>query len=302
MGTPVRCLVLALACTLGCAPIEVNSTVSVRPRPGPSAPQRFGAEQIEHRDFVADYLQLGSRLLVELREHPSCVSVRHVPVMRVETIERSSNNFVVWDFVLGTAAGGLAAFAFTRPQTFSPPLLDGQGLVTYNRTGAYVVGGVFAAIAAGLLAAGVVNALRSTDTTRYADAFELELGPAQPCTGAEAGAPVAERSLRLVLGDRLELEGRSDARGRVRFELPPWDGPLPPGGRLPAVLELEHEPRVLALTLRLPYESSQTHSGVADTRHLAAPIKATSFDLGPVELPAELPIEGPAPAREQPQP
>jgi len=272
----------------------MHSTVSVRPRV--AAPQRFGDEQLERRDFVADYLQLGPRLLVELREHPSCVSVRHEPVLRVEQIERTSNNFVVWDFVLGGVSGGFAALAFARPKTFSPPLIDSQGRTTHNITGAYVVGGVFSGIAVGLLAAGVVNALRSTNTTRYADAFKLARGPERACADADAGAPVGSRSLRLVIGDRLELEGHSDADGRARFELPDWDGPALAHGRVSAVLELaradgrDFEPRVLVLWLRVPFDPSETHAGVADTRR----------EAGPVESPVESPVEGPRPAEGAP--
>jgi hypothetical protein len=273
---------------LGCAPIDVNSQLSVRPRE--ATPQQFGSEQLATRDYVADYVQLGPRLLVELREHDSCVAVRHVPVLRVEEIERSNRNFVIWDFTLGTAAGGFAALAFAQPQLFSPRLIDGQGRVVVEPTSAYIVGGVFAAISAGLLAAGVVNALRSRDETRYAEAFEVELGPAHACAGSEqAGVPVRERALRLLVDGALEIEGQTDMEGRARFELGRWDRPVPASGEVPAVLEIAQrdgtdiEPRVLVFSLRVPFEGMiDAHTGVADTR--GEPVAAV--ELAPIEGPA----------------
>lgn len=265
------CLGLALA--LGCAPIDVNSEITVRPRE--AAPQQFGVEQLERRDFVADWVQLGPRLLVQVREHPSCVGVRHVPVMRTEEIRRTSRGFVIWDFVLGTLSGGFAALAFAQPQFFAPRLVDGQGRVVYQSGAAYVVGGVFATLSAGLLAAGIVNALRSRDTVRHAEAFEVELGPAHPCASSDEGAPARERALRLIVGDgEFEVEAQTDDEGRARFELPSWDGAMPTSGELPAVIRIDDEPRVLVFSLRVPFEGLvEAHTGIADTRVEPAPIE-----------------------------
>jgi hypothetical protein len=271
---------LALGCApaalaLGCAPIDVNSEVTVRPREEP--PQQFGDQQLASREFSAEYVQIGPRLLVELREHPSCVDVRHVPVMRIEEIRRSTRGFVIWDFTLGIASGAFAGLAFARPQLFSNRLIDNQGRLVYDSTGAYVVGSVFAVISAGLIAAGVVNALRSRDTVRYAAAYEVELSPAHACAG-EQGSPAGERSLRLIVAGEQELEGQSDEQGRARFELPSWTRPVPAGGRVPAVLEIaradgsDTEPRVLVLSLRVPFDAVvEAHTGRADTRSYVEP-------------------------------
>jgi hypothetical protein len=298
-----RILCVALACGLGCAPIDVTNTVTVRPRAGPT--EQFGAEQLIARDFVADYVQIDARLLIEIRELQSCVATRHVPVLRIEDIHRSNRGFVIWDFVLGTFTGGFAALAFAQPGLFSDRLIDGQGREVYNYTSAYVVGGVFAAISVGLLAAGIVDARRSRDTKTYADAYELELGPEQPCAGSQP-SPVGERGLRLVIdGGVIELDAVTDAGGRARFELPVWDARIPDDGRVPAVVEIASadadriEPRVLVLSLRVPFAGmSDAHTGIADTRR-AAQQTAAAVEL---KLESPEPIEGPQPAagREDP--
>lgn len=277
-----------LAASIGCAPIDVNSEVSVRPRE--AAPQQFGDAQLDEREFVAEYVQLGPRLLIELREHSSCVDVRHVPVMRVEQIRRTNRGFVIWDFALGTASGAFAALAFAKPQLFSDRLIDGQGRVVYESTGGYIVGGVFAALSVGLLAAGIVDALRSRDTVRYAEAWQVELGPSRACADSkDAGVPLRERALRLRIADELEIETQTDEQGRARFELSSWAGAVPASGQVAAVLEIgrrdgaDIESKVLMLSLRVPFEGMvDAHTGVADTRAPA--------DVEPA------PIEGPAPA------
>jgi hypothetical protein len=277
-------VVLGLSFALGCAPIDVNSEVTVRPREAPA--QQFGVEQLDRRDFVADWVQLGPRLLVQVREHPSCVAVRHMPVMRTEEIRRTSRGFVIWDFVLGTVTGGFAALAFAKPQLFTPRLVDGQGRVVYETSSAYIVGGLFAAISAGLFAAGVVNALRSRDTVRHAEAYEVELGPAHPCASLEdGGTPVRERALRLIVGEgELELEAQTDDEGRARFELSSWAGAVPTSGELPAVIHIDDEQRVLVLSLRVPFDGMvEAHTGIADTRRKSAPIE------GPMPAPEEQP-------------
>src|SRR5690606_32151754 len=109
--------------------------------------------------------------------------------------------------------------------------------------------------------AGIVDALRSRDTVRYAEAWQVELGPAHACAGAESGgAPVGERALRLIVAGELELEGRTDEQNRARFELSSWDGEIPASGSIPAVLEIARpdgvdiEPKVLGLSLRVPFD------------------------------------------------
>lgn len=271
-----RAIPPALLLALGCAPIDVSSEVTVRPREE-SPPPRFGEQQLTSREFSAEYVQLGSRLLIELREHPHCADVFHAPVLRVEEVRRSSRGFVAWDFALGIATGAFAGLAFARPQMFSDRLVDGQGRVIQPSTSGYIVGGVFALISAGLLAAGTVNALRSRDTVRYAAAYQVELGPAHACVAGDAGAPVSERTLRLIVGGELELEGSTDDQGRVRFELARYEPPNDASGRVPAVLEIARadgrdlEPRVLVLSLQVPFEGMvEAHTGIADTRSASA--------------------------------
>lgn len=286
-------LALTAALTTACAPIDATSELTLRPREAPI--EVHGEERVSH-EFVADYVQLGSRLLVELSELDQCVATRHIPVLRVERVERSNRGFVAWDFALGVGAGAFSALAFAKPRAFTKPLVDGQGRVVYDTSSAYIIGGVFAALSAGLLAAGVVNAVRSRDSTHYAEAFEVEYGPPRPCATLDGGTthPLGERELSLFVAEGvLEAHARSDASGRARFELPPWPQELP-GGMVSAVIEISQatgeglEPKLLELSLRAPFTAMQdAHTGRADTR-TSSPNSASAL--------------APSPAPEGPQP
>ncbi|NVB38318.1 hypothetical protein G6O69_10790 [Pseudenhygromyxa sp. WMMC2535] len=296
----LRALLVISLCA--CAPVDSRSTVDLHPRPpaakGDTIPTPPPGEQLIERDFSADYVQLGPRVLIELREHPRCATTRHRPVTRVEDVHRTTRGFIAWDFALGGLASGVAALAFAKPEVFSVRLIDSQGRLAYDRSPAWVTGGVFAGVGAILLAAGVVNVMRSTDEVRYADAFAVDLGPSHPCPGGPL--PVANRRLRLSLPGRDEGEatrviaGRSDAHGRARFELSlepnpaaaPDSAPAPDKALRAAVLEIgEAEPdpssdpgpdawapKPLILRLRVPWtDGVQAHSGSADTRTLDQP-------------------------------
>lgn len=282
---------LALIGTLGCAPIDVNNEVTIEPRPGPI--EQIGGAQLVARDFVADYVQVGARLLVDIRELSTCAYARHRPVLRIEHVHRSNRGFVIWDFALGTFTGAFAGVAFARPEMFANRLVDGHGREVSVYTGAYVIGSVFSAISVGLLTAGIVDAIRSRDTTRYADAYEVELGPEQPCSDAQA-VPLASRPITLRIdGDVIELDGLTDETGRARFELPSWPVELPTNGAAAAVISITMpdggvEPRVLVFPLRVPYAGMlDAQAGVADTRTPAA--APMTVEQPPVEGPEPLP-------------
>jgi hypothetical protein len=258
---------LAASLVLGCAPIEVTTTHTLQPRSEP--PLALG-EQLVDRHFTAEFVQLGPRVLVELHALRLCSEVTHRPVMRIEQVERKAKGFIAWDFALAGAMGGLAATAFAHPQAFSPRLFDNNGRYIVDTTPAYVTGGIFAGIATLLLAAGIVNAIKARDETRYAAAYALELAPQQPCTTLPE-QPLAHAELALELLDgELVVTATSDAEGRARFELPAWPEDLPPPekGKLIAKLTIEGEPRSLALELRGPWSSEMVdaHTGHADTR------------------------------------
>jgi hypothetical protein len=286
-------LIVALGCTFitpGCATIDVDSEVTIEPRPGPI--EEIGGAQLIARDFVADYVQVGARVLVDIRELSTCAHARHHPVLRIEHVHRSNRGFVIWDFALGTFTGAIAGVAFARPHTFATRLVDGQGREISDYTGAYVIGSVFSAISVGLLTAGIVNAIRSRDTTRYADAYEVELGPEQPCSDAQM-IPLAHRPITLRIDDGvIELDAMTDETGRARFELPTWPGELPTNGAAAAVIKVTMpdggiEPRVLVFPLRVPYAGMlDAQAGVADTRTPAAP--PITVEQAPIEGP-ELP-------------
>lgn len=286
---------------LACAPIEVESQVELRPV---EAPQVSWGEQLVERDFTADYVQLGPRVLVELRVYERCARPRHQSVLRVERVRRSSAGFVAWDFALGSLAAGFGALAFARPQLFSQRLIDGQGRRLENRTGAYVTGGVFVGVGALLLTIGIIDAVRARDEVRYAEAYQVELGALAPCASGVApapggggggglggeggvggsvaaagsgGAPLAERELVLVLDDgRVELSGSSDGQGRAHFVLPAAELEATEA-TVPAVLKVRarsgegFEAAVLVLRLRAPWgQRRDAHTGRADTREVEA--------------------------------
>jgi len=315
---------LVAVTTSACAPIDVSSTVSHHPVDGRAGQlEQFGGEQLATRDFQARYLQMGANLLVEIEARPSCVVARHRPVVRVETITRTSRGFVAWDFALGALSGGFASLAFARPQSFSPPLIDGQGRVVHDPAPALIIGGVFAGLGAILLTAGVINAVRATDETRYADAYEVELGAPKTC--AEGNHPVASRGLRLRLldpessdpdpesesspspesspesefspgttppGVSLELEAQTDASGRARFRLPLSLSNASPRAlprATPATLEVADghggwEPQILMFSLVLPWTQMQgAHTGSANTREVLELTPGPALDLGPTQ-------------------
>jgi hypothetical protein len=249
-------------------------------------------EQRVDRHFTIDWVQMGPRVLVELREQPVCATVSHVPVMRIENIERKARGFIAWDFALFGLTGGLAAVAFARPQSFSPRLVDSEGNYVVEPTVAYVTGGVFAGIATILLAAGIVNSIKARDEIRYAEAYEVEYGAEEPCAGMEEQLALRERELELAIAEgEIVITGRSDEQGRARFELPvawPEDIGLPEGPKVPATIAIVGEIRTLAIDLRVPWwnEMIDAHTGHADTR----------------ERPAEGPVEPPAGFGRQEQP
>ncbi|MFV8751293.1 hypothetical protein ACNOYE_12180 [Nannocystaceae bacterium ST9] len=259
---------LAASLTIACAPIDVTTTHSLQPRPGPTL---LLGEQLVDRHFEVDWVQMGPRVLVELHEERVCATVSHVPVMRIEDIQRKARGFIAWDFALFGVTGGLAALAFARPQSFSPRLISSDGRYLIDTKVAYVTGGVFAGIATILLVAGVVNSIKATDETRYAAAYEVELGPEQACAGVDA-LPLRERELELVLADRaIVIAARSDGEGRARFELPvawPEGVALPSGSKLAATITIVGELRTLAIDLRVPWWTAMidAHTGHADTR------------------------------------
>lgn len=274
---------LAASLTIACAPIDITTTHSLDPRPGPTL--HLGEQRID-RHFAVDWVQMGPRVLVELREQPVCATVSHVPVMRVESTERKARGFIAWDFALFGLTGGLAAVAFARPQSFSPRLVNSAGNYVVEPTVAYVTGGIFAGIATILLAAGIVNSIKARDEIQYAEAYEVEYGPEEACAGMEELA-LGERELELAIADgEIVITGRSDEQGRARFELPAWpeDIGLPEGPKVPATIAIDGEIRTLAIDLRVPWwiEMIDAHTGHADTR--------------------ERPIEGPAGFGRQEQP
>lgn len=259
---------LASLTMIACAPIDVTTTHTLQPRAEPTLAL---GEQLVDRHFEVDWVQLGPRVLVELREARVCAEVTHRPVMRIEQVERKARGFIAWDFALAGLTGGLSALAFARPQSFSRPLIDNQGRYLIDPTAAYVTGAIFAGVALVLLSAGVVNSIKARDETRYAAAYELELGPEHPCL-ALAERPVATRELELAVADRaIVVTATSDAQGRARFELPatwPEGVALPDEPTLPASLTIADELRSLTIDLRVPWwiATTDAHTGRADTR------------------------------------
>ena len=201
----------------GCA--QISSTSEVHLVPGEGEPRVYGAPggwELD-RSYEARWVQLGNQLVVELSEHRSCRQILHVPVVRVEEIDRKPDATLVWEFVVTGALAGFASFAFARPEAFGGQYQDESGEIVTSTEAGYRTGGIFMGIAAIMFASGVYDAVRSRDETIYTDAFELR--PGDPVACAEPVRPVAERTVTLVVEEH-EYAAITDREGRVRLWLP----------------------------------------------------------------------------------
>lgn len=215
-------LVASIALLGGCAQIVTRSTVEVTERPDAAVLAFGGGGEITARGVDAQWTQDGDRLTLQLAESRACTSVRHVPVMRVERIDRRTAGGAMW-FEYGLGAAGLAGglVGLIRPQAFSQASTvtpDGQ-VIEDTGTG-YRIGGILTGLGVLLLTAAVVDTVRTRDEVRYTDAYRRETGGAVECR--DPLAPLQGHTVELLVGEWSTVEPTGDA-GAVRFLLPGVD-------------------------------------------------------------------------------
>lgn len=212
-------LVLATVPTGGCAQIVSSSTVEIVPRPD-ARPLVLGGPggEITQRGVSVQWTQQGDRIALRLDESRACESVRHVPVMRVERVERKTvAGAMWWEYGVGTVAlaGGLVALI--RPEAFSQATISADGTAVRETATGYRIGGIFTAIGAVLLTAAVIDTVRTRDQVLYTDAYRRERGDAVACR--QPVVPLAGQTVELLIGGWSSLEP-TDEDGAVRFLLP----------------------------------------------------------------------------------
>ena len=204
----------------GCAQVISRSSVEVMPRPDAAAlvvgPP--GGE-VTARAVGAGWTQDGDRLTVKLEESRTCNSVRHVPVVRIERVDRRTARGAMWfEYGFGAAAltGGL--IGLIRPEWFSQATVtNAEGQVLEDKRTGYRIGGILTGIGSLLLVAAVIDTVRTRDEVRYADAYRREEGGVVQCM--DPLAPMSEQTVELLVGSWSSVEGTDDGGG-ARFLLP----------------------------------------------------------------------------------
>ena len=224
---------VALATVCGCAQIRSTSTVEILPKPQ-AKPLQIGAAsgQITARGAEVKWEQHASTLEVHVVETRLCRELRHHPVTRVEHVERRANAAIYFEYGIGAAALAFGIAALARPDVFSPDAINENGDVVKDLRTGYRVGGLFTALGAVFLGAGIYDTIRARDATYYADAYTLELGDRIDC--ASPRVPLRDAMVEVIV-DEWRDSARTDAKGKVTFalpaeldvELPPESGPAP---------------------------------------------------------------------------
>lgn len=211
---------VSLVLASGCAQIVTRSSVEVVPRADEAA-LVLGPPggEITSRGVRAGWVQDGDRLTVRVEESRTCNAVRHIPVTRIERVDRRTAGGAMWiEYGLGSAvlAGGL--IGLIRPEWFSQATVvtaDGQTLRD-TRTG-YRIGGIFTAIGTLLLTAAVVDTVRTRDEVRSTDAYRREEGAVIECM--DPLVPMQGQTVELLVGEWSTV-ARSDDGGSARLLLP----------------------------------------------------------------------------------
>jgi hypothetical protein len=204
----------------GCAQVITRSSVEIMERPDAAAlvvgPP--GGE-ITSRGVRAGWSQDGDRLTVRIEESRTCNSVRHVPVVRIERVDKRTARGAMWfEYGFGATAmvGGL--IGLIRPEWFSQSnVVNESGQVLEDKRTGYRIGGIFTGIGTLLLTAAVIDTFRTRDEVRYADAYRREEGGVVECM--DPLAPVQGQTVELLVGKWSTVEPTDDGGG-ARFLLP----------------------------------------------------------------------------------
>lgn len=259
------CTLPLLVTTSACAKITATSEVRIVETDEPTTTVASGREVVR-RGYEADWVQLDDQLLVQLREHQLCREQLHVPVLRIEKIRRTAGRTLAWEYIIAGAMIGFASFAFASPQSFSSSYVDTEGTVITPTGPGYRTGGLFLGLGTIVAIAAVHDTVQARDSEIYADAYVLRPGNPVPCTNPVR--PLAHHRVRLLVDDH-ESEGTTDAQGRVRLALPPWENEVEPAtGRRKAAISVSDD-RAIAVDYRVPYRVHEpgtlVHTGHANT-------------------------------------
>jgi hypothetical protein len=202
----------------GCAQIKSTSTVQILPKQGAHAVMIGGPSgQITARGAEVQWEQHASTLEVRVTETRLCREVRHHPVVRVEHVDRKPGAALYWEYGVGAAVLAFGLAALIRPEFLSPEAINPAGeRVRDVRTG-YRVGGLFTALGAAFIVAGVIDSVRARDTTYHADAYRLEFGDRIDC--AAPRVPMREARVEVIV-DEWRDSALTDDDGKVTFALP----------------------------------------------------------------------------------
>ena len=209
----------ALLGATGCAQIETRSSVEIMPRSDAKVLHLGGpGGEIAERGVSVQWSQDGDRLAFGLTEDRACVSITHVPVVRVQkTTRRTTGGAMWWEYGLGVAAMGVGLAGLISPESFSQAAIDSNGNRVEETGTGYRIGGIFTAIGTVLLTAAVVDTVRTRDDVTYTDAYRRETGGAVACR--EPQVPLKGQTVELLVGEWSTTEPTGDD-GAVRFLLP----------------------------------------------------------------------------------
>lgn len=203
----------------GCAQIITRSSVEVTPRTETSPLAIPPGGEISGRGLEATWTQDGDRLSVHLEESRTCDSVRYVPVVRIERVDRRTAGGAMWlEYGLGAAAlsGGLVGLI--RPELFSQAsTVNADGMVIKDKGTGYRIGGVLTGIGSVLLVAAVVDTVRTRNEVRYTDAYRRDPGGRIECR--DPLVPLQAQTVELLVDEWSTVEP-TNQDGGVRFLLP----------------------------------------------------------------------------------
>ncbi|MCH9687276.1 MAG: hypothetical protein K0V04_37930, partial [Deltaproteobacteria bacterium] len=222
-------LCLAGLMASGCAQIESRSSVEIMPRTeSPALTLGPPGGLVTARGLDAQWTQDGDRLGLRLLESRTCASVRHVPVVRIERVDRKTAGGAMWfEYGLGAGSLGLGLAGLIRPEAFSQAAIDANGEIVRDKGTGYRIGGIFTGIGVLLLTAAVIDTVRTRDQVIYTDAYRREQGGTVTCQDPKV--PLIGQTVELLVDEWSTVEPTDDD-GEVRFLLPAVED-LPPGAR-----------------------------------------------------------------------
>ena len=203
----------------GCAQIITRSTVEINPR-ADATPLVLGPPggEVTARGMDVQWNQDGDRLVLQLKESRTCASVRHVPVVRIERVDRRTAGGAMWfEYGLGAAALATGLAGLIRPEAFSQGSATVDGQLVEDTSAGYRIGGIFTGLGAILLTAAVVDTIRTRNEVIYTDAYRREQGGSIECR--DPLVPLQAQTVELLVDEWSTVEPTGDD-GAVRFLLP----------------------------------------------------------------------------------